>query len=89
MAHTGRDTGGSQFFLTFVQTPHLDGIHTVFGRVVEGLDVLSKIKRINPSKPEHPRSATASGRQTDKIVKATVLRKRLHEYKPEKLSDRS
>src|SRR5207249_11793952 len=37
MAHAGRDTGGSQFFLTFKQTPHLNGRHTCFGRVIEGM----------------------------------------------------
>ncbi|AFI05186.1 peptidylprolyl isomerase [Helicobacter cetorum] len=47
MAHAGRDTGGSQFFLCFVDLPHLDGEHTVFGKIIntEGLAVLDKIKQ--------------------------------------------
>jgi len=36
MAHAGPNTGGSQFFITFVATPHLDGVHTVFGAINEG-----------------------------------------------------
>ncbi len=39
MAHAGRNTGGSQFFLTHLPTDHLNGKHTVFGRIVEGIDV--------------------------------------------------
>ena len=35
MAHAGPNTGGSQFFITFVATPHLDGVHTVFGAIAE------------------------------------------------------
>ena len=35
MAHAGPNTGGSQFFITFVATPHLDGVHTVFGAIEE------------------------------------------------------
>ena len=35
MAHAGPNTGGSQFFITFVDTPHLDGVHTVFGAIEE------------------------------------------------------
>ncbi len=78
MAHAGRDTGGSQFFLTFKRTSHLDGKHTVFGRVVEGLEVLAHLQRRDPSQ----RGALSA---PDKIVKAEVLRKRDHEYKPTKV----
>lgn len=44
MAHAGQGTDGSQFFLTFGPTPSLDGVHTVFGEVVEGLDNLKKLE---------------------------------------------
>jgi peptidyl-prolyl cis-trans isomerase B (cyclophilin B) len=44
MAHAGRDTGGSQFFLVLDPQPHLDGIHTVFGQIVDGLDVLQSLE---------------------------------------------
>ncbi len=81
MAHAGRDTGGSQFFLTFVPTSYLDGKHTVFGRVVEGMDAASALKRRNPN-ARGPKPAP------DKIVKAHVLRDRGHEYKFEKLPKR-
>lgn len=40
MAHAGRDTGGSQFFLVLEPQPHLDGMHTVFGQVTDGIDVM-------------------------------------------------
>jgi cyclophilin family peptidyl-prolyl cis-trans isomerase len=78
MAHAGKDTGGSQFFLTFVPTPHLNGQHTVFGRVIEGLDVLANLQRIDPSNQEERPV------KPDKIIKVEVLRKRDHEYKPNK-----
>ncbi len=50
MANRGPNTNGSQFFITFVDTPHLDGRHTVFGKVVEGLDVLDRLTRIEPGR---------------------------------------
>ncbi len=47
MAHAGKDTGGSQFFICMNRenTQHLDGVHTCFGQVVEGLDVIDDIRR--------------------------------------------
>ena len=73
MAHAGRDTGGSQFFLTFVPTYFLNGQHTVFGRVVEGMDVLSDIQRIDPEKESEV--------APDKIIEAKILRGELYEFK--------
>jgi peptidyl-prolyl cis-trans isomerase B (cyclophilin B) len=45
MAHAGKDTGGSQFFITHSPQPHLDGVHTVFGQVERGMAVVNKIKQ--------------------------------------------
>ena len=43
MAHAGKDTGGSQFFIVYEPQPHLDGVHTVFGNT-ENMDVVLKLK---------------------------------------------
>jgi len=72
------NSGGSQFYITFLPTPHLNDTYTVFGRVISGFDVLSKLKRVDPTRP-------ALGVKPDVITKATVLRKRDHEYQPTKV----
>ncbi|MDY0166318.1 MAG: peptidylprolyl isomerase [Thermoguttaceae bacterium] len=77
MAHAGRDTGGSQFFLTFLPTSHLDGRHTAFGRVISGMDVLAKLQRRDPGAANPP--------EPDRILEAKVLRKRDHAYEPTKV----
>jgi len=81
MAHAGRDTGGSQFFMCFVPTDFLNGRHTAFGRVVEGDDVLGKLQRIDPQ-------AKGPFPTPDKIIKAEVIRDRGHAYEFEKLPGR-
>ena len=73
-----RDSGNSQFFLTFLPTPHLNGKHTVFGRVVSGWEVLSELNRVQEGQGGTP----------DRIKRATVLRKRDHKYEPTKIPAR-
>lgn len=48
MANRGRDTNGSQFFITFVETPQLNGGYTIFGQVIEGMEVVNGITRRDP-----------------------------------------
>ena len=79
MAHAGRDTGGSQFFINFVPSRGLDGRHTVFGRVIKGFDVLSRIRKRDPEDPNHPNADNP-----EKIVQMKVIRKRDHDYVPKK-----
>jgi len=81
MAHAGRNTGGSQFFLTYRPTPHLNGEHTAFGRVISGMDVLEALRRRDPGAASKPKP--------DEIVKAEVVRKRDHEYEPTKVEAKS
>jgi cyclophilin family peptidyl-prolyl cis-trans isomerase len=66
MANSGVNTNGSQFFITYAPQPHLDGKHSVFGKVVSGMDVLKSLT---------PRDPAQNGPAGDKIITITIEEK--------------
>ncbi len=66
MANAGRNTGGSQFFLTTVATPWLNGNHAVFGEVIEGMNVVSSIERCRKLPGDRPA-------EPQQIISCTVV----------------
>lgn len=67
MANAGPGTNGSQFFLTVAPTPFLDGKHSVFGEIVEGLDVAIAISNV-------PRDSNDRPLEDVKMTKVTIVR---------------
>merc|ERR1712228_728067 len=65
MANAGKDTNGSQFFITTVKTSHLDGRHVVFGTILEGMSVVRKIEELNGTPPAKPGVIKDSGELKD------------------------
>lgn len=68
MANAGPNTGGSQFFITLAPTPWLDGKHTVFGRVTEGIEVVHAIGKVQTGSGDRPIQAVKI--KTAKIVES-------------------
>ena len=77
MANAGPGTNGSQFFICFGPTPHLDGRHAVFGQVTQGMEILDKLEAIG----------TQSGKPMENVTfNIEVISKRNHDYIVKKIN---
>ena len=81
MANSGPDTGGSQFFLTYSRTSGLDGRHTVFGRIVSGMDVLRTLSVNSTGQGPIPNA------ESDILESVEIIRDRGTEYVPNKVDE--
>ena len=75
------NSGGSQFFICFLPASNLNGQYTAFGRIVKGIEVIGNIAQVNP---DEKKKEDAPPVVLDEIIEAKVVRKRNHEYKPNK-----
>ena len=82
MALSGKDTGGSQWFVTHSPQPHLDGGYTVFGRVVEGMDVVDRIARGDHIRSINVTESAIPASNSEKNTPAGTKRKKKRTGKP-------
>ena len=85
MVSEKRNTGDSRFFIALAPLPNVSGTQTVVGRVKTGMDVVYSINKTHAI--EEDNATPIEGAKPDKIIAATVVRKRDHEYKPNKVTN--
>jgi cyclophilin family peptidyl-prolyl cis-trans isomerase len=73
------DSGGAQFYFSFLPLPILDGKHTVFGRIAKGKEAIGLFKSVDMTEEEQRKDPNL---RPDRIVRARVIQKRDHKYEP-------